>query len=86
MYVLYISNLCNLHTSLKNGISITFPKLYVEMHINGISIMHSQTFTFKNQVITYKCFWVCVHHVNDYHRGVTSSSQLVRPNLTLSTI
>ena len=40
------------HTSVKNGMSITFAKIYVEIRINGTSVMRSQKFKFKSQVIT----------------------------------
>ena len=35
------------HTSDKNGTSVVFIKIYMEMWINDVSIMHSQTFMFK---------------------------------------
>ena len=37
------------HTNGKNGASIVFVKIYVEIQINGTSVMHSQKFTFKNR-------------------------------------
>ena len=40
----------NPHTSENNSISVTFLKIYVEIWINDMSFMHSQKFTFKNQV------------------------------------
>ena len=36
------------HTSGKNGASVAFVKTYVEIQINGTSVMCSQKFTFKN--------------------------------------
>ena len=46
--------------------SIALTKIYVQIWINGTSVMCSQKFTFTNQVITYKCFWICVHYKNNY--------------------
>ena len=37
------------HTSGKNGMSVVFVKIYVEMQINGMSAMRSQMFMFKNR-------------------------------------
>ena len=51
--VLIGASLSEPHTSGKNGMSITFTIIYVEIRISGMSIMHSQKFTFKNWVITY---------------------------------
>ena len=48
----------------KNGTSVAFAKIYVEIRNNGTSVMHSQKFTFKNQMTTYKSFRMCVHHAN----------------------
>ena len=53
------------HTSGKDGMSIAFVRIYMEIWINGTNIMHSQKFTFKRQVIIYKCFQMCVHHTNN---------------------
>ena len=53
------------HTSRKNGASIAFAKIYMEIQINGTNIMRSQNFMFKNWLITYKCFQMCVHHTSD---------------------
>ena len=36
------------HTSGKNGTNVAFIKIYVEILINGMSVMRSQNFTFKN--------------------------------------
>ena len=36
------------HTSGKNGASVAFVKIYVEIQINGMSVMRSLKFTFKN--------------------------------------
>ena len=58
------------HTSRKNGTSIVFAKIYVKIQINGTSIMRSRKFTFKNRVITCKCFRVCVHHTNNYESSL----------------
>ena len=58
------------HTSMKNGTSVAFVKIYVEIQINGITVMRSQKFTFKNQVITYKCFWMSVHHTKNYQSSL----------------
>ena len=63
-------NLSEPHTSGKNGTSVMFTKVYVEIQINGTSGMRSQKFTFKNQVITYKYFQMCVHHTNNYHSSL----------------
>ena len=44
-----------------NGMSIAFTKIYLEIWINGTSIVHSQKVMFKNQVknyVTYKYFWM----------------------------
>ena len=54
------------HTSRKNCMSVVFTIIYMEIQINGTSVMHSQTLTFKNWVITYKCFQMCVHYANSY--------------------
>ena len=40
------------YTRGNNGVSIAFLKIYVEIQINGTSIMCSQNFTFKNWVVT----------------------------------
>ena len=40
------------HTSENNSISVAFLKIYVEIWINDMSFMHSQKFTFENQVKT----------------------------------
>ena len=40
------------HTSENNSISVAFLKIFVEIWINDMSFMHSQKFTFKNQVKT----------------------------------
>ena len=53
-------------TSGKNRMSVVFTKIYMEIRINGTSVMHSQKLTFKNWVITYKCFQMCVHYANSY--------------------
>ena len=53
------------HTSGKNGASVAFVKIYVEIQINGMNVMCSQKLTFKIW-ISYKCFRMCVHHANDY--------------------
>ena len=37
-------------TSDKNGTSDQFTRIYVEIWINGTSVMHSQKFTFENQI------------------------------------
>ena len=57
-------------TSGKNVTSVIFTKFYVEIWSNGISVMCSQKFTLKNRTITYKCFRMCVHHVNDYQSSL----------------
>ena len=49
-----------------NGTSVVFAKIYLEIQINCMSVMHSQNFMFKYRVITYKCFQMCVHHENHY--------------------
>ena len=61
------------HTSGKNGVSVVFVKIYVEIQINGMSVICSQKFTFKNWVVTYKCFQVCVHHANNHHSSLLTS-------------
>ena len=58
------------HTSWKNGTSISFTKIYMKIRINGMSVIRSQKFTFKNWTITYKCFQMCVHHTNDYQSSL----------------
>ena len=58
------------HTSWKNGTSITLTKIYMEIQINSTSIMHSQKFMSKNQVITYKCFRMCVYHTKNYQSSL----------------
>ena len=66
MYVcIYWVSLSKPHTSSRNGMSVAFTKIYVEIRINGTSVMRSKKFTFKHWVIPYKCFRVCVHHVNN---------------------
>ena len=71
------------HTSGKSGMSIAIKKIYVEIWIDGKSVMHSQKFTFKNRVTTYKCFWMFVHHVNKYQSSLlTLYIRLVRAFLT----
>ena len=40
------------------------------MWINGMSVVRSQKFKFKNQVITYKCFQICVRPANDYQSNL----------------
>ena len=60
--------------------NVAFAKIYVEIQINGASVMCSQKFTFKNRVITYKCFQMCVHHANDYQ----SSPLLLHIRLVLT--
>ena len=54
------------HTSGKNSTGVVFTKMYTEIRIDGKSIKRSQKFTFKDQVITYKCLQMCVHHANKY--------------------
>ena len=45
LYELFIGvSLSKPHTSGKNGISVTFAKVYVEIRINGTSVMRSQKF------------------------------------------
>ena len=59
--ILAAGSLSEPHTSGKNGMSegtsVAFAKIYVEIRINGTSIMRSQKFTIKNRVIIYKCDW-----------------------------
>ena len=40
------------HTSGKNGVRVVLVKIYLEIQINGTSVMCSQKFTFKNWVVT----------------------------------
>ena len=71
------------HTNGKNGMSIAFVRIYMEIRINGTNVMHSQKFTFKSQVIIYKCFRMCVHHTNDYQSSLlTLHIRLVRVFIT----
>ena len=56
------------HTSGKNGMSVMFTEVYVKIQINGRSIMCSQKF--KNRVITYKCFQICVYHAKNYQSSL----------------
>ena len=45
LYELFIRvSLSKPHTSGKNGMSVTFAKVYVEIRINGMSVMHLQKF------------------------------------------
>ena len=45
LYKLFIGvSLSKPHTSRKNGMSIAIAKVYVEIRINGTSVMHSQKF------------------------------------------
>ena len=37
------------HTSGKNGVNVAFVKMYVEIQIDGMSVMCSQKFTIKNR-------------------------------------
>ena len=64
----YGTSLSESHTSRKNGTSIMFAKIYVEIQINGVSVKRSQKFTFKNWMMPSKWFRMCVHHV-DYFKG-----------------
>ena len=71
------------HTSGKNGMSIAFVRIYMEIQINGTNVMHSQKFTFKIQVIIYKCFQMCVHHTNICQSSLlTLHIRLVRAFIT----
>ena len=71
------------HTSWKNGMSISFTKINVNIWINGMSVMRSRKFTFKNWTITYKCFQMCVHHTNNYQSSLlTLHIRLVRVFIT----
>ena len=58
------------HTSGRNGTSVTFTKIYVETRINGMSVMRSQKFTFKNWLITNKCSQMCIHHADNYQSSL----------------
>ena len=55
------------HTSWKNGTSVVFISIYVEIWINGTSVMHLWKFTFKNREIY---FQMCVHHANAYQSSL----------------
>ena len=69
-YVIIRASLSKPQTSKKNGTSVAFTKIYVEIQINGTTIMRAQKFKFINQVITYKCFRLCVHHTNGYQSSL----------------
>ena len=56
------------HTSKKSGMSIAIKKSKWKYGL--MSVMCSQKFTFKNRVTTYKCFWMFVHHVNNYQSSL----------------
>ena len=58
------------HTSGKNGTSVTFVRIYMEIWIHGTDVRHSQNFKSKNLLITYKCFWMCFHYANNYHSSL----------------
>ena len=48
LYELFIGvSLSKPHTSGRNGMSIAFAKIYVEIRINGTSVMRSQKFIWK---------------------------------------
>ena len=60
------------HTRVYSWLSVCMrPKTvnFGKPHISGknsTSVMHSQNSMYVNQVITYKCFKMCVHHANNY--------------------
>ena len=37
---------------------------------NIITLEKTTTVTVQNGLITYKHFWICVHHVNKYHNSL----------------
>ena len=51
LFIVIVMSLSEPHTSGKNGMSITFTRIYVEIWINGTSFMWSQKCMFKNWVI-----------------------------------
>ena len=65
---IYWMSLSEPHTSRRNGMSATFTKS-VKVRINGMSVC-IHTSLHKNEVIPYKCFRVCVHHVNNYQSSL----------------
>ena len=82
-YIIIGASLSKPHTSGKNGTGVAFAKICIKIQINGTSVMCSQKFTFKNQVITYKCFRMCVHHANDCQSSLlTLHIRLVRVFIT----